>query len=213
MEKRLRLNINGYLVDVIVKNASYFHKTSHYSYGQIYVSCPITTPENKIIYYLERIYTKKILNKFPSDFLYSNDYCYILGEKKKLVRPNSLNTFYPNDIYVKDDLELEKRLLKIEKDIITSRVRYYEKLMNTKTHEVKITSMYAARGKNYINKNLLTFSKELIHFSIEIIDAIVIHELAHDFQANHSSAFYKIVYNYCPDYDKRIEKINYGVKK
>lgn len=213
MEKKLRLNIDGYFIDVVIKSASYFHKTSHYSYGQIYVSCPLNTKEKDIVNYIKRCYPKKVLDKFPSDYLYSENYCYVLGEKRGLIRPNSLNPITSNSIVIKNDEELKKKLIKLAKDVITSRVRMYEKIMNTKTHEVKVNSMYAARGKNYYSKGLLTFSYELVHFSLELIDAIVIHELAHDFKQNHSASFYEIVYKYCPNYDIKIKKLSFGVKK
>ena len=35
-----------------------------------------------------------------------------------------------------------------------------------------------------------------------VLDAIVIHELCHRKQMNHSAAFYREVYRVCPDYDK-----------
>lgn len=213
MEKKIRLNIFDRYIDVVVKSATYFHKTSHYSYGQIYVSCPLSTPDRKIVKYIERCYPKKTIAKFSSDYLYSDDYCYVLGEKRRVIRPNKGLTITKDDIYVKDDDELKRKLLKLEKEIILSRVRKYESIMGLKHHDVKITNMYAARGKNYVTKNLLTFSKELIHFSIDLIDAIVIHELAHDFIKNHSSAFYKIVYQFCQDYDIKINKMTYGEKK
>ena len=35
----------------------------------------------------------------------------------------------------------------------------------------------------------------------EIIDSVIIHELAHHFVYDHSDNFYKVVYKYCPNYD------------
>lgn len=213
MEKKLTLNINGFSVPVIIINAPYLARTSHYSYGQIYISCPIGINEKVLVKYLEKCYKPSILKKFDREELHTDSYCYVLGEKRRIVRPFCALKVQKEDIIVRNDEELKAKLKKLSYDLLLSRVRRFETIMQTKKHDVKVTSMYAARGKNYYKKNLLTFSSDLIHFSVELIDAIVIHELAHDFVQNHSKKFYEIVYNYCSDYDERIRKISYGVKK
>lgn len=68
----------------------------------------------------------------------------------------------------------------------------------------------ACMGKNYYLKHLLTFDRILIHFSLDIIDSVVIHELTHHFVQNHSDAFYRILLTYCPDYRRLREKLIYG---
>ncbi len=213
MEKKVVINLHGIDIGVIIIDTKKMTRTVHYSYGQIYVSCPIDTPLFIIKMRLEKMFKINTLLKFDKEQLYSENYCYILGEKRRLIRPFSYLDPQKEDIIIKNDEDLLKKLRKLAYDIILSRVRRYEVIMQTKRHEIKITSMYAARGKNYYRKGLLTFADELIHFSLDLIDAIVIHELAHDFQQNHSKKFYEIVYTYCSDYDSRIKKLTYGVKK
>lgn len=213
MDKKIIVNLYGKNIGVVIKDAPRFLKTSHYSYGQIYITGPIDSTPMEITNYLKKRYKENLIAKFDSDLLYSYDYCYILGEKKRLIRPNMYLEINKGDIVIKDDEELKEKLMKLAKDIITSRVRKYEKIMNTYEHEIKITNMSAARGKNYILKRLLTFHWELVHFSLDLIDAIVVHELAHDFQANHSSLFYDVVYKYYPRYNEMVKKLTYGEKK
>ena len=213
MEKKVIANVHGKVVNVVIRETASFLKTSHYSYGQIYISCPFSTSIVTIEKYLNRVYTEKIIQKFPNEFLYGKDFCYVLGEKRRLIRPFSYQIPEKKDLIVRNDEELQKKLEKFALDIFTSRVHFYEKEMKTYSHQVKITTMSAARGKNYIRKKLLTFHWELIHFSIYLLDAIVIHELSHDFVPNHSKKFYEILYRFCPDYDERIKKITFGVKQ
>lgn len=55
-------------------------------------------------------------------------------------------------------------------------------------------------------KNLsITLNQELIHYSYEYIDYVIIHELAHLVHFNHSSDFWYVVSKYCPNY-KEIRK-------
>jgi len=53
----------------------------------------------------------------------------------------------------------------------------------------------SARGR-------LTFSWRLAMAPPEVFDAVVVHELAHRIELNHSPAFYAVVRKHCPDYDR-----------
>ncbi|MCC7304150.1 M48 family metallopeptidase [bacterium] len=46
----------------------------------------------------------------------------------------------------------------------------------------------------------LTFNKRLIHYPKGVIDYVIIHELAHLQQHNHSKAFWDIVEKHCPEH-------------
>ena len=213
MDKKIIVNLYGKDIVVIIKDSVRLANTVHYSYGQIYVSAPINITYTRLYDYLMKRFKQRIINKFDNDFLYIDNYCYVLGEKRRLIRPNMYIEPKLGDLIIKNDDELKAKLISLAKDIISSRVKEYERIMNLKPHEVKITSMSSARGKNYYLKNLLTFHWELIHFSLPLIDSVVIHELSHDYYHNHSKDFYGVVYKYCPNYDEMIYKLTYGEKK
>ncbi len=213
MEKKVVIHLFDKDIGVVIKDASSFLRTSHYAFGQIYISCPINTPLEKIQEHLIKVYKKEKIDQFDPNLLYTKDYVYILGEKVGLIQKNSGLVRTKNELYIKDDEDLKNQLTSLCYDIILHKVRKYEKLLETYEHKIKITNMSQAAGKNYFKKKLLTFHWELIHFSNEIIDSVIIHELVHDFVQNHSSDFYDILYKYCPRYDELREKMLYGVKK
>ena len=46
-----------------------------------------------------------------------------------------------------------------------------------------------------------------MQFDDELIDYVVVHELAHTVHHNHSKAFYNLVEKYIPDYKARQKKL------
>lgn len=103
----------------------------------------------------------------------------------------------------KEEVELLKQKAKI---LLPQRIDYYSKIMNVKPTGVKITSANTRWG-SCSSKNSLCFSYKVMLLPQDIIDYIVVHELAHIRVKNHSSKFYKEVYNYMPDYKDRVFRL------
>ena len=94
-------------------------------------------------------------------------------------------------------IELQEKALKV----IDEKVKYYSKVMN-----VVPTKLVIGNAKSYWGycdtKNGLNFSWRLMLASDEAIDYVVIHELAHIKQHNHSKEFWNEVEKIIPDYRK-----------
>ncbi len=89
-----------------------------------------------------------------------------------------------------------------------SQTLYYEALMEiSPAYSVLIRDMSSRYGVNSKTTHRITYALSLAHYSREIIDAIIVHELAHHFQRNHQKGFYDIVYRYCPHYDELHKKL------
>ncbi len=54
-------------------------------------------------------------------------------------------------------------------------------------------------------KQQITLNQNLIHYPIEFAEYVILHELVHFIQPNHSKAFYQIIEYYMPDYKERIK--------
>lgn len=94
------------------------------------------------------------------------------------------------------------RLKKKAKQFIPPKVEYYSKIMSLKYGRITITSAKTRFG-SCSSKGNLSFSYRLMLYPEEAIDYVVVHELAHLKEMNHSPRFYKIVESVMPDYKKR----------
>ena len=90
------------------------------------------------------------------------------------------------------------------------RVEYFSKLMGVQPTGVKITSAKTRFG-SCSGKNSLCFSWRLMLYPPEAVDYVVVHELAHIKEKNHSAAFYKVVESVLPDYKARIKLLKESV--
>jgi predicted metal-dependent hydrolase len=81
---------------------------------------------------------------------------------------------------------------------IKERVAYFAGLMNVSPAEVKITGAHKRWGSCTSDKRL-HFTWRLITAADELIDSVVVHELAHLIEMNHSERFWKIVRDVLPD--------------
>ncbi|MBK9734018.1 MAG: M48 family metallopeptidase [Saprospiraceae bacterium] len=83
---------------------------------------------------------------------------------------------------------------------ITERVNYYNSnYFNKPINSVRLKYNTSNWGSCSTGKNL-NFSVRLFFAPPDVIDYVVIHELAHLIEMNHSDKFWKIVYNIMPDY-------------
>lgn len=137
----------------------------------------MTWIENSIIRLEEK-------NINEDEFLY-------LGVRKKLedFKIKNIDTFY------------KKEIIKYLPDLVDM----YSKKMNLIPTSIKYRKNKRTWGScNY--KNGLNFNILLMKFPIELMEYVVIHELAHIKHKNHSKKFWDLVEEFCPDYKQR-EKI------
>lgn len=114
-----------------------------------------------------------------------------LGVRKKLedFKIKNIDNFYKKEIV----------------KYLPNLVDIYSKKMNLIPTSLKYRKNKRTWGScNY--KNGLNFNILLIKFPIELMEYVVIHELAHIKHKNHSKKFWDLVEEFCPDYKQR-EKI------
>jgi len=87
-------------------------------------------------------------------------------------------------------------------DHIPKRVTYFAEIMHAHYDGVKINSAKARWG-SCSGKCGLNFSWLLIMAPPEVVDYVVVHELSHTFEHNHSDRFWAVVERALPDWRQR----------
>ena len=89
---------------------------------------------------------------------------------------------------------------------IGKRVRYYCETMGVTVGYVTVKNQKTRWGSCSAKGNV-NFNYQLAFLPDELLDYVVIHELAHRRHMNHSRAFWAEVEKYCPDYLERREQL------
>ena len=200
---------NGITYDVIVnyksgkKNISYRFRNNTFV-----VSTPLFTLDKTISSGLKK-FAPKLVNCDKKEKPIGDDYVYIFGHK--IDKTTGVISFKDITIKFKDDKELKVGLKKILLNVVKDYTDYYLFAMKI-NHEMKVSvkDMITRYGSNSKRTGRISYALMLVHYDIEIIKAIVVHEVAHCIHFDHSKDFYKVVYTYCPKYKELHHKLNKG---
>ena len=99
-----------------------------------------------------------------------------------------------------------KELKRKAKALLPVRIEHYSAIMGVQPTGIKITSANTRWG-SCTAKDCLCFPYKIMLLPSELIDYIVVHELAHIKEKNHSAAFYAVVARYMPDYKDRRKRL------
>ena len=126
----------------------------------------------------------------------------------------SLSVSYKKTAHVRDQVQslLLKWYKERAKDIIPDRVVIHAEEMDLDYNDIRIKTLKTRWGSCSSLRNL-NFNWVLMMAPIQVLDYVVIHELAHLVHMNHSKAFWAVVETYCPDYKTHIKwlKDNVGL--
>ena len=90
-------------------------------------------------------------------------------------------------------------LRKTAKDYFPERTKYLSEIFKLNFKTIKIRGQKTRWG-SCSSKGNLSFNYKLLQFRKEVIDYVIIHELCHTKELNHSPKFWKLVEKFCPDY-------------
>jgi predicted metal-dependent hydrolase len=94
----------------------------------------------------------------------------------------------------------------IARQVLTDRTFAYAKETGLMPVTIKVNSAKTRWG-SCSSKGSINYSWRLIMAEVEVIDYVIVHELAHIKELNHSSKFWEIVASIMPDYKLRQKKL------
>ena len=95
-----------------------------------------------------------------------------------------------------------KRLKSEAREYLSKMTEHYSNIMNISYGRITITSAKTRLGSCSSSGNI-SYSYRLMMFPEPAREYVVVHELAHLFEMNHSSKFYSIIERILPDYKER----------
>ncbi len=171
----------------------------------LYISCNRLITKGMILSFIES--NKKMIieadkrlqkkEKKKEDFYY-------LGKKYDIILLNTVSKieFLDDKVYVRSKTYLNTFLKNESNRIFNERVNICYNLFEEDIPYPKVLIGKMTRKWGYCNKKekMIKLNFELIKYSIDEIDYVIIHELCHLIEFNHSQKFWKLVKKYKPNY-------------
>lgn len=171
---------------------------------KLYVSAPMYLSGKSILKLIEENEAQIIkMYEHQEDKRKDIDKFIYLG-KKYYVKINSSATqiSFENGLVITPSKEALEEFLrdKIE-EVFSTEVELCKKCFSKlPDFRWRVRNMKTRWGVCNTKKNIITLNTELIKKEVELIDYVIIHEISHFFEGNHSKNFWHIVSLACPNY-------------
>lgn len=179
----------------------------------IYVTTNIFTRDKDIIKLIEEN-EKSIIRMINSQEKKkdSNEGFFYLGKKYDPIYVEYCDiSFGDSKVFINKNLDVDKWYKKQAKILFKERLDYnYNNFSESIPYpDLKIRKMTTRWGVCNTKLKTVTLNLELIKRETKYLDYVIIHELSHLIEANHSAKFWKIVEKNCPNYKIIRKKMKY----
>ena len=190
--------------------------------AKLTLRCPFRTSDEKLLNFLNKkknwINNKLNIQLKNIDLIYNRkrkDIYLYLGVEKKLKLEHSYHhsiiNFKTNIIY-KDASFFQKQIRKnlinwyklSAKNFLSARIKKISSKFGIFFNEVVIKEYKSKWGLCYFEKKKICLNWKLIMAPISVIDYVIIHELCHLIEPNHSKSFWQEIYKLKKDYKNDI---------
>lgn len=199
---------NGKTYDVYLAK-SIKNKKIHYRFrnDKFYITAPNWYPKKFLLSDLSSAFAKLLERQEDEVKPFNEKGIYIFGEFKEF-NDGFVEIFGKKILFVNLD-DFYKKVKKLVLPVFTERTKYYEQMMNVPRYKVNLRKKVSNYGVNSRRTNTITYSYILMHYSIEIIDEVIVHELSHYYEWNHSKKFYAVMDRYLPNH----KELDYKLRK
>lgn len=204
----MNINLGSYeiLVKIVYKNNRniYFRFDEN---GVLVVTCPRNTLNDEIARLISKNEASliKMYERSLSLMKYNEEFWY-LGTRYDIIYDESVEKAYIKDeyIYTKDNEMiksfLEEETLRVFEEEISICRKCFHNLPDFKLKTRKMKTRWGVCNRR---DKTITLNTELIKKKVDLIDYVIIHEMAHFYEGNHSKKFWNIVEQACPNYKTR----------
>lgn len=133
-----------------------------------------------------------------------------LGKQYTICYNESVRTpYFDGDVFfVKDEKSLQKFYKKEVERIFTNEVeRIVPYFKNIPKFTLRFRNMKTRWGVNNRGSNTITLNTELLKKELDLLDYVIIHELCHFYEPNHSPRFWAHVEKYYPKYKEARKRL------
>ena len=203
----MQIELEGKVFNVYITRKSIKNMYLKVKVDGLYISCNRFVTKGMILSFIESN-TKSIVeaDRRLQKKEEKKEEFYYLGKRYDVIILNTVSKieFIDDTVYVKNKTYLNTFLKNEANRIFNERVKVCYNLFEEDIPYPKVMIGKMTRKWGYNNKRqqLIKLNFELIKYSVDEIDYVIIHELCHFLEFNHSPRFWKYVRKYKPDYKK-----------
>ncbi|MBE6156061.1 MAG: M48 family metallopeptidase [Firmicutes bacterium] len=204
----MNISLGSYniLVKIIYKN----NRNIYFRFDEnavLIVTCPKRTIDGEIVALIHKNANAliKMYEKALSKKEYDNEF-WLLGKKYNVVFNPDLEEIQINGdfIYAKDQKMLDKYVANEIQRVFNEEITLCRQCFHQLPEfTLKCRKMKTRWGVCNRKDKIITLNTELIKKDIDLLDYVIIHEMAHFYEGNHSKAFWDIVEKACPNYKEK----------
>jgi len=138
----------------------------------------------------------------------------VLGTERELVVDNVLFSHVSGEAIYLDQAEVDATSIKDELERLyreearrhfTERAEHFAEILGVQYEQIQIRNQKTRWGSYSTKTGTLSLNFRLLMAPPDVVDYVIVHELAHAEHPNHSPRFWRLVEQYVPDYEAKNE--------
>jgi predicted metal-dependent hydrolase len=138
----------------------------------------------------------------------------VLGKERNIVVGNALSSHVSGEAIYLDQEAVDKTSIKEELEHVyreearrhfTDRVEHFAEVLGVSYGQIQIRNQKTRWGSYSTKTGTLSLNFRLLMAPPDVVDYVIVHELAHAEHPNHGPRFWRLVEQHVPDYEEKNE--------